>query len=167
MIKAQFIGDDKIIARFKQMPTSVAKHLKQEIARLAIELQSKVVKEKLSGQVLKRKTGTLARSIQWLVESTPTSYLAVVGSRVREGKALKYAAIHEYGGIIPAHEVHAVNAKALRFQIKGGAILFRKSVLIPAITMPERSYLRSALKDMEQEIKTDLDKAVNQGVKSA
>ena len=52
---------------------------------------------------------------------------------------LKYAAIHEYGGTIPPHQIVPDKARALAFAI-GGKQVFAARVNLPAVTMPERSY---------------------------
>ena len=64
---------------------------------------------------------------------------------------IKYAAIHEYGGAIPPHQIVPDKAKALAF-ILGGKQAFAARVNLPAIAMPERSYMRSSLAEMADEI---------------
>ena len=65
------------------------------------------------------------------------------------GSDVVYARIHEYGGTI----VPKV-AKALRFVIGG------QTVVAKSVTMPERSFLRSALSDREMDIRAALAAAV-------
>jgi phage gpG-like protein len=72
---------------------------------------------------------------------------------------LKYAAIHEFGGVIPPHEIVPDKAKALAFLL-GGKQAFAARVDLPAVTMPERSYLRSSLAEMADEIRDGLSDAV-------
>jgi phage gpG-like protein len=62
------------------------------LGRLSEAVIARTVKTKLSGQVLKRRTGTLAKSLTWRLIS---DYQAVVGTNVA------YAAIHEFGGPHP------------------------------------------------------------------
>lgn len=79
----------------------------------------------LSGQVLKRKTGTLAKSITYRLTSDKS---------VEVGTNVTYAAIHEFGGtIVP------VNASALHFKIADQWITTKK------VTMPARPYLYPAI----------------------
>ena len=52
------------------------------------------------------------------VEDVTETSTSVVG-RVYSSGDVKYAGIHEYGGVIPAHEVIPVKAKALHFVIGG------------------------------------------------
>jgi len=55
---------------------------------------------------------------------------------------VKYAAIHEFGGTIPPHQIVPDKAKALAFLV-GGKQAFAARVQLPAATMPERSYMRA------------------------
>jgi hypothetical protein len=70
-----------------------------------------------------------------------------------------HAAIHEFGGVIPAHEILPDKAKALAFAA-GGKQAFAARVNLPAITMPERSYMRSSLAEMADAIKDELTQSV-------
>lgn len=62
------------------------------------------------------------------------------------GSNVEYAAIHEFGGTIPAHTVTAKPGGKLRFQI-GERVLFRQSVNIPAVTMPARAPFQRGIND--------------------
>ena len=50
---------------------------------------------------------------------------------------VKYAAIHEFGGVVPLHEIVPDKAKALAFLL-GGKQAFAARVNLPAVAMPER-----------------------------
>lgn len=89
---------------------------------------SDCVKNYLSGQVLHRVTGTLAKSI--------TSQV-VTNDRATVGTNVAYAAIHEFGGII-----RPKTASALKFKVKD------VWVITGQVTMPERSYLRPAIRNV-------------------
>src|SRR5579885_723365 len=71
----------------------------------------------------------------------------------------KYAAIHEFGGTILPHQIVPDKAKALAFLV-GGKQAFAMRVNLPAIAMAERSYLRSSLAEMADEIKAGLSEAI-------
>lgn len=122
------------------------------VVRLAIKM-SALVQRKLSGEVLKVRTGRLRRSINIKYDNKGASFDAIIGTNV------KYGAVHELGLTIPPHIVEAKNAKALKF-ISSGKTVFAKRVNIPAVQMPERSFLRTALNEMESEIATQLTAAV-------
>ena len=74
---------------------------------------------------------------------------------------MKYAAIQEYGGKTSAHEILPVKAQALAFVIGGGQ-LFARRVEHPGSLIPERSYLRSSLEDMQREILAALAEAATE-----
>jgi hypothetical protein len=84
-------GDKKVVARLSALPANVRQNLTEAMLRITIDLQSHVAKNKLSGQLLRRRTGTLAASIQHKVNSTADSVTGVVGSRINEAAPLKYA----------------------------------------------------------------------------
>lgn len=101
------------------------------------------VREKLSGEVLKVRSGRLRQSIFTpKIDKTPTGFIGSIGSNV------KYAAIHEFGGIIHIPEIFPKNKLALHFFI-GGKEIFAKRVKAHTITMPERSYLRTSIAELE------------------
>jgi phage gpG-like protein len=85
-----------------------------------------------------------------IVSSVSTDADGVVASVGSEGD-VKYAAIQEYGGKTSAHEILPVKAQALAFVV-GGVQRFARRVEHPGSLIPERSYLRSSLDDMRQEI---------------
>lgn len=154
-------GDRELVARLTEMPGRVHSALLAKVWELALKLEAKVKNEKLSGQVLNHKSGNLWRSIFSDVQDGPT---AVTGKVASSGD-VKYAAIHEFGGHIPAHEIEARNAQALSFAWNGKQV-FAKKVYFPGADMPERSFLRSSLSEMKDEIVSGLTQAVNEGVRS-
>lgn len=154
------VGDRELIARLNNIPGNVHKALLKKITSLAGDLRNYVIRDKLSGQVLNKVTGKLQQSIQReVIDSTES----IIG-RVFSAGDVKYAGIHEFGGYIPPHVIEAKNAKALSF-IQGGKQVFYTRVNWPGATMPERSYLRSGLKDKQTEINEGMKEAVAQGSK--
>ena len=160
MINIQIRGDRELIARFDALPEKMRHALKAKTQTLAYALQRKVVSEKLSGQVLKRVTGALARSIDQRVEEQGS---AVKGFVFSSGD-VKYAGIHEFGGKTPPHVILPVKAKALAFMM-GGKQVFAKRVNHPGSQMPERSFMRSSLADMRGEIVEGLTQAVKEATR--
>lgn len=59
--------------------------LVQKIARLSIEVQTAVKRDKLTGQVLHVRTGTLRRSVNREVQERPDGVFARVGTSVNYG----------------------------------------------------------------------------------
>ena len=134
MLSVTVVGDKELIARFDAMPAKLHAALLRKVYELALKLEAKVKNDKLSGQVLNHKSGNLWRSIQNKVTDSATS---VVGQVYSAGD-VKYAAIHEFGGHIPARIIEAKNAKslALRSWVKEQMQVFFKRVNWPGATMP-------------------------------
>ncbi len=131
------IDDRAVQAKLDAMPAKVRGRLEQAVYTLAEKLRSHIIQDKLLGQVLNRRSGRLGQSIQQKVESSGTS----ITGKVYSAGDVKYAAIHEFGGHIPAREIVAKNAQALAFTM-GGKQVFAKKVNWPGATMPERSFMR-------------------------
>jgi phage gpG-like protein len=159
MLNIKVTGDRELIARFEAIPSAVRAALLRKITGLSLELEAKV-KGKLSGSVLKVRTGALRRSIFSEVNNTD----AMVQGRVASSGDVKYAAIHEFGGTTKAHIIEPKKAGVLAF-MAGGKMRFAKRVNHPGSVMPERSFLRSSLGDMAEAIKDGMTEAVNEGLK--
>ncbi len=151
MIEATVFGADALAARLDAVPQALATNLAQTAERLAGEL-SRRVRGNLSGAVLQQRSGRLAASVAVTVQPAGSGVTATVGSDA------VYAAIHEYGGTLPARTIVPRNARALAFPWQGGERFF-KHVAVPPVQMPERSFLRSALAAMTPEIRTALAEA--------
>lgn len=135
-ITAYLIGDAELRARMDRMYPNAQKGLLDAVTRLAVQLQRHVMQDKLTGQVLQVRTGTLRRSINQRVTQQADSTTGQVGTNV------VYARIHEYGGTVVRHSKKG----------PGRAVY------------PERSFLRTAMHDMEARIKAELEKAVRKAV---
>jgi phage gpG-like protein len=159
MIRTTIVGAEAVIHRLEEVPPRVLGLVRQAVEAEAINLVRDVKENKLTGQALKTRTGTLRRSINYALTVQDQGLTATVGTN------LVYAAIHEYGGVTRAHVIQARNKKALAFQM-GGQTIMRKSVQHPGSKMPERSFLRASLRDNEARIKANIAAAVAQGVKA-
>lgn len=161
MINITVSGDKEFTAKLTSMPVILNKSLTRAITILTLELKSYIIRSKLSGQVLNHQTGNLWRSIQQKVESNPEK---VEGSVFSSGD-VKYAAIHEYGGTIK----HPGGTPYYVSQLLGGRAFFVSKANNPNlpvtkahnIPMPERSFMRSSLRDYQNKIQVTLDKAIN------
>jgi phage gpG-like protein len=157
MITATVVGKEALIFRMQALPENIKIRLVPVIARLASKLQRHVMQDKLSGQVLHNITGTLRRSINYKMHDTSSSVFATVGTNV------SYAAIHEYGfsGVVTVREHLRTITQVWGRQLLGGP----KQIMVRAhpmrMKMPERSFLRSALGDMKDEIIVTLDREVS------
>jgi len=123
--------------------TKRLQRMKQSIPRISLLamrdatmfMQRYIVQFKLSGQVLKRKTGRLAGSID------REEYTVGGGVIGRIGSNLKYARIHELGGVIKAK-----NVPYLRFKVDGNW------VSVTQVTIPPRPYIMSSLNESVKKI---------------
>jgi phage gpG-like protein len=155
VITIEIVGDREFAARLDAMPGRMREGLVRAVTRLGLELQRKVQAEKLTGQVLKVRTGSLRSSINTEISQSADQVAASVGTNIR------YARVHEYGVDHPW--VIAAKDRALRFEL-GGRVIFRRSVRHPPL--PERSFLRSALREMQPAIEAGLKNAVAQAIRT-
>lgn len=132
----------------KRMHGSVRKSL----GSLVLELLTKVKLEKLSGpgtgQVLNVRTGRLRRSITQRITDSGREISGVVGTNV------EYAKFHEFGQSIKA------DLKKQREGFKAGLAASKPS--LSTGDLPPRSFLRSALKEMEPRIREEFVGAVKE-----
>lgn len=155
MIRGIVIGDQRVLTHFRRIYPRTQAMLADSIERMAVKLARKVKLEKLSGQVLKNRTGTLRRSINYRVEKTDSSVMGIVGSNK------EYAAAHEYGFD------GDVNVKEhLRWMYKafGRPVKEPKQIRVRPHTrhmhLPARSFLRSSIEEMAPEIKEKIRQAL-------
>ena len=66
-------------------------------------------------------------------------------------------------GTIPPHEIVPDKARTLAFLV-GGKQAFAARVQLLALTMPERSYMRSSLAEMADDIRNQFGDAVTEAV---
>jgi phage gpG-like protein len=161
MIQGWLVGDDRVLGRLEQMRPAILARIETAMKRLLVDLQTHVKQDKLSGQVIRVRHDRLRASINIAgPKSDGKSFWGSVGTNV------VYAAIHEYGGRTPPHVIEPKYKKALAFEI-GGETIIRRRVHHPGSVMPERSFLRSALRDMAPQIKTEIEAALAEGMKNA
>ena len=155
-------GLEETSARLDGYPAALQAALAAKADELAAALADLVKNDKLSGGVLNTRSGALGDSIAASVTADADGVLASVGS---EGD-VKYAAIQEYGGKTSAHEILPAKGNVLAFVV-GDAQHFARRVEHPGSAIPERSYLRSALDDMKDEIVAALAGAASEAWGSA
>ncbi len=140
-------GLEEASSRLDGYPEALGAALAAKAAELAAALADRVKTDKLAGGVLAVRSGALQASIEADVSIEDDGVRATVGAN----RDVKYAAIQEYGGKTAAHEILPVKAKALAF-LASGALRFARKVEHPGSVIPERSYLRSTLDEMSDEI---------------
>ena len=167
-IKVEMTGDREYIAKISSSNGEVAGALRRAVAVLAVDLQAHIVRDKLSGQVLKRVSGDLSRSVS--IKYEDGGMTAVVGANT------PYAARHEYG--FTGTESVRSHVRRAREQMKSarrnslghetrpskakgvgsGTTVVR--AFSRQIKYPERSYMRTGLADMRDQISAALNAAV-------
>lgn len=155
MLKMEFIGGDVLAAVLRSYGEKVQTAIVQSVGRSALRLQREVMQNRLSGQVLNVRTGNLRRSIHQRVTNTGSAVIGEVNTNVRYGKA------HEYGFS------GTVNVKASLRQVRqafGRPLKSPRYIQVRAhsrnVRLPERSFLRTALRDIKPEIEADLRNSV-------
>jgi phage gpG-like protein len=146
------VNDTSAIAKVNNLPENVRKYLRGAVVELTQALAA-LVRSKLDGVVLNKISGDLQRSIKSrMVENRNQIY-----GEVYSDGSVPYASIHEYGGIIN----HPGSSKFQAFDISGQTI-FTHFTRPHTITIPERSYMRSSLADMQEQIVERLTQVAQQ-----
>lgn len=78
---------------------------------------------------------------------------------------VKYARYHELGADIPAHDIVARTAKALRFVI-GGKVIFRKKVHSPGFKLSARAPMQRGIQDRISDYVTAFEDAIQRLLKN-
>lgn len=153
MITGYLLGDKETIAKLQSMYPNMRDRLTKTVDSLALRLLAHVKQDKLSGQVLKNRTGNLRSHITKRLQITPTSVIGTVGTNI------SYAAYHEYGfhGIVTVRE-HLRRAKA-------GMAMSTVRAHTRNVNYPAHSFLRTALADMAPQIKSEISQSLTQAAR--
>lgn len=149
------IGGDRVLSKFDRMRSGIEPQLVQRMNRITIRLQSHIVRDKLSGQVLHFRTNNLRGSIHPAVTNENGAVVGTVGTNV------VYAAVHEYG--FNGTETVKEHLRTIR-QAFGRPLKSPRQVTVRqhsrTVSFPVRSFLRSAMEDMHNEIIDELAASV-------
>ena len=154
MITARLIGDDATLAWLRDTPDAVAFGIARAITKLGIDLQREIQEEELSGQILTARSGSLKSSIDLEIDQSEDGVSATVSSDS------VYAHAHEYGfsGTVD------VKASLRRITEAFGRPISEKAISVRAyhrrMDFPERSFMRSALEDMDPAIREEVEAAL-------
>ena len=153
MITAKLENGKELTKRFKDSIPEIQNGVQKEIMRLALKMTGKVM-GKLSGDVLRVRTGRLRRSIH------PEWDFRQGYSGTTVGTNVEYAGIHEYGfsGSVLVKSFQREMTKAFGKPISPTQVTVRAHTR--NINMPERSFLRTTLREMNSEITDSLQLAV-------
>lgn len=148
-IQTTVVGAERVRLQLgTEIPNTALSRLRAVIRGLGYELQRNVQTDKLSGGVLNRRSGRLARSINTSFSSTPTSETASVGT------SLSYGRIWEVTGS-KAFVIVPKNKKALFWPSARHPV---KRVLHPA--QAPRPFLAPALEELGPRIRSELESVV-------
>lgn len=154
-LEFQFENEFEVTARLQGITPAIISELSAAIDLLSPELAAFVIEQKLSGQVLNKVTGKLQESVH--SEPTETSGDTITGTVTQDSAIASYGFIHEYGGDIPARF-----GSPMRWIGREGTPIFR--TFARGFTLPERSFMRSALEDFAPYVEESLILAVARGI---
>ncbi|HXP71761.1 MAG TPA: hypothetical protein VOA88_20970 [Candidatus Dormibacteraeota bacterium] len=149
----------RLLVKLQGMSPRFVEVVATKLRALMFQLQSKIVSEKLSGQVLHRRTGVLAGSVRTLP-------VTVAGNQISSGVASSsgpafYGKIHEVGGSRP-YQIFATKARALQF-MQGPRTVYAQNIIHPPAKM--RAFMRPSLIESAQEIRNELQAAIDEELK--
>lgn len=149
------IDPRQALGKMSRLDFASRDNVRKEVRSLTDDLQQLVVR-KLSGEVLNVRSGALRASIK--SEIIDNGYTGRVFS-----SGVPYAAIHEYGGIID----HPGSNLLQVFRAPDGKMVFTMFTRPHQIPIPERSYMRSSLNEMRDEIVARLTQATKNAANEA
>ena len=183
MLTYSMTGGDSLMANLRGMPKKVLDEVQVAISEGAARILARA-KQKVSGprpKNLGNVTGTLRRKLNAKVTRSDTAIEGIVGIM------LSYAAVHEFGfsgqgaSTVKAHtrrNLHQVKEATSFRKLKDGtrvAYVGNKAKghgVIPVkshsrkwrMEMPERSFLRSAFRELKPSIEAAIEAAVGRGL---
>lgn len=158
MITIEIIGARECVQRIKALTPAIREQLLKVVTALGFQLVGRVQSNRLSGQSLHVRTGTLRRSIKSRVEEGPTSVTGIVYTPI------VYAPIHEFGfsGVVTVKE-HLRHVTSNKFISGANAFTVRSHTR--RMNMPKRAFMQPELELMAPEIRKELIKAARDAAK--
>ena len=159
MIAATIVGAEAVEARLAALPAAVEDGLARAFARLSLDLEAAVAR-KLSGEVLRARSGALRGSVQVTLSRADGTVTLSLGS------TLPYSAFQEYG----FDGTESVRAQLRTIRQAFGRTLRQGTEQIAVrpysrrVDYPAHSFLRSALADLAPEIESELKAAVAEAI---
>lgn len=158
-IDLKLVGEEEFVLRLDTLPEKVREVVEAKFSTLIEALRNKVA-DNLSGAVLQTKSGALLESLKSGVEQIGSTAIGFVEIDPPNERVKTYALANEYGGkawyIIPLGLKGVLANKEERF-------FSRRAVMHPPAI--ERSYLRSAFREMEEPIIQGLSSAVEEALR--
>ncbi len=146
----------KLYDALKSKPQAIVDVLTTRLNIVLTQLQRYIIVQKLSGQVLHRRTGALAGAVR--VVSAHVEGAQIKGGVTAAGSpASLYGRVHETGGS-RAYEIMSVKSRALAFMMDGRMRFFSR-VNHPAAMM--RPFMAPSLRENEGNIREQLQAALD------
>lgn len=133
-LNVQIIGAEQLARKFQKASQRMSQVMRDKMSIVVMGLKGQI-QEKMSGKVLKVRTGRLRSSVTTRVEMQGKDILGKVGSNV------VYAPVHEYGATITAKK-----GEYLRFQVEG------HWVSVKSVKIPRRPIWEPTLKENREKI---------------
>jgi len=158
MISGVLTGHEQLIPYLRKIYPDTQAALEESVGQLALKLARKIKEEKLTGQQLKNRTGGLRNSISQRIDISDGRITAVISSRK------PYAMAHEFGfnGTVTVKEHMRQIRQAFGKPISPVTVQVRTHTM--HMHLPERSFLRSSLREMETEIKAGMRDALGRAL---
>lgn len=155
IITANIVGSDKVTSGLESRKSSAMGAIERAVKSSALSLVAYIKKEKLSGQVLNVKTGTLRRSITARFETAGNEIRAYVGTN------LKYARIHEYGfkGQVPVKAHQRMMNVAWGRRVKEPRMIDVRAHAMK-MNVPARPFMAPSLAENREKISSDIRRAL-------
>ena len=151
MITGYVVGSEDFIARLEKMPGVLRDALRRAVEYSAIDLQTKVKEDKLSGQVLHVRTDVLRSSITYRMEDTTTGVYGIVGTKVNYGGYWEYGFDKKIGA----------GSRGWPHSLKGKAFDAYVAKHPPGVRHIEaRSFLRTTLAEQLPTIRARINGAI-------
>jgi hypothetical protein len=154
MIRIEFTGDLSQVLAFRE--DAFMQKVSDKMLALFDKLQEKITGEKLSGQVLARRTGRLAQSVS---DPEISREGELIVGELTAGERVPYAWVHKAGGT-RGYTIRPVTKDFLRAMI-GGKAVFRKMFEHPPL--PQRAWFDPSVEEMKGEFLQGLREAVIEG----
>lgn len=143
------------LAKLKGGGERLSQNMVRVVTRLSLLVQG-AVKDKLTGQVLHVRTGTLRRSINRVVEKVGDGAIATIGTNV------SYAGVHEFG--FDGDVSVKAHVRKIAHPGKKSPGVANVRAYTRHMHVPERSYLRSTLREWTPRIRQELKAAAMESV---
>lgn len=156
-LSVKVIGTQQVVARLRSRPARVGQALMRAVQAQAIRVQARVKDVKLvGGSPLHSRTGKLRRSVHVTESYGDGLVTGFVGTNVR------YAAVHELGLTVTVREHLRMMTMAFGRSVKNPRKI---NVKAHEVRYPERSFLRSSLKELAPSVKEELLSSVNEALR--